>query len=89
MAATYGQMRDQILMETNRLGNTIFVIEVQNALVAAVKELETEQLFINSKFDILPVGTDQFVIPLPSDFISVLNLILLDSQSRNLLYKVV
>lgn len=86
MAATYGQMRDQILMETNRLGNTIFVIEVQNALVSAIKELETEQLFINSKFTILSVDTDQFIIPLPGDFISVLNLVLLDSQSRNLLY---
>ena len=69
MAATYGQMRDQILMETNRLGNPVFVIEVQNALVSAVKELEIEQIFLNQKYTQLSIAQNQFMVPLPEDFL--------------------
>ena len=84
MAATYGQMRDQILRETYRFGNTDFVIAVQDALVSAVKELEIEQMFLNQKFINLPVGTNQFIIPLPDDFITLLSLTLLDQNFQRI-----
>ena len=54
MALTFGQMVDQILMETNRTGNPIFSTEVQNAVVSAIKELETEELFLNQKMVEIP-----------------------------------
>lgn len=72
MALTFGQMVDQILMETNRTGNPIFSTEVQNAVVSAIKELETEELFLNQKFAQLYVAPYGFSVPLPEDFVSVL-----------------
>ena len=85
MALTFGQMVDQILMETNRTGNAIFTTEVQNAVVSAIKELETEELFLNQKFVVLPIDPFQFIIPLPEDFVSVLLMNLVD-QDHNSIY---
>ena len=76
MATTFGGMTDQILMETNRTGNPVFITEVQNAIVSAIKELETEELFLNQKFVISSVLPMTFSVPLPEDFISVLTMTL-------------
>ncbi len=85
MALTFGQMVDQILMETNRTGNPIFSTEVQNAVVSAIKELETEELFLNQKFAELVVDPSSFRVALPEDFVSVLLMNLLDNN-RNTIY---
>ncbi len=85
MALTFGQMVDQILMETNRTGNPIFETEVQNAIVSAIKELETEELFINQTFVVLSVPEQTFRVPLPEDFVSVLTMTLLN-QNGNSVY---
>ncbi len=86
MALTFGQMTDQILMETNRTGNPIFQIEVQNAIVSAIKELETEELFLNQKYVQLSVADNQFIIPLPEDFVSVLLIKLLSGTGGDTVY---
>jgi hypothetical protein len=75
MALTFGQMTSQILSETYR--DASFSTQVQNAIVSAIKELEIEELFINSKFALIPVLPRTNVVPLPADFISVLQLNLL------------
>lgn len=80
MALTFGQMTDQILMETNRTGNPIFVTEVQNAIVSAIKELETEELFLNQAFTELIVPDETFIVPLPENFISVLTMTLVNGN---------
>ncbi len=85
MALTFGQMTDQILMETNRTGNPVFVTEVQNAIVSAIKELETEELFLNQTFVEIAVPDEEFIIPLPEDFISVLTMTLLNGAG-NVIY---
>lgn len=69
-------------METNRTGNPVFVTEVQNAIVSAIKELETEELFLNQKFIQLTVPDATFIIALPEDFISVLTMTLLDGTGN-------
>lgn len=83
MALTFGQMVDQILLETNRSGNPIFLTEVQNAVVSAIKELETEELFLNQKFAILSVPEQTFEVALPEDFISVLTMTLLNNNGNS------
>lgn len=85
MAVTFGDMVNRILMETNRIGNPIFEIEVQNAIVSAIKELETEELYLNQKFVQLSVEPYNYRVQLPPDFISVLMLTLLD-QNRNTIF---
>lgn len=78
MALTFGQMTAQILAETYR--DASFSIAVQNAIVSAIKELETEELFLNQTFTQLTVSDSQFIVPLPENFISVLLMTLLNSQ---------
>lgn len=80
MALTFGQMTNQILAETYR--DNSFSIQVQNAIVSAIKELETEELFLNQKFTQLTVAENQFIIPLPEDFISVLLMTLINGQGE-------
>lgn len=84
MALTFGQMVDQILMETNRDSNAVFLIEVQNAIVSAIKELETEELFINQKFVQLRVDPYADRVALPNDFISVLTMNLVDNNKNTI-----
>lgn len=82
MALTFGQMTAQILAETYR--DDSFGTQVQNAIVSAIKELETEELFLNQKFAALPVSDEQFIIPLPEDFISVLVMTIANSEGRSI-----
>lgn len=72
MALTFGQMTDQILSETYR--DASFTVAVQNAIVSAIKELETNQLFINTAYARLTLASGTDNTPLPNDFISVLEL---------------
>lgn len=74
MATTFGGMTDRILMETNR--DPSFAPYVKNAIVSAIKELETEQLFINQKFTKLTLQPGEDSTLLPNDFISVLTMTL-------------
>ena len=75
MALTFGQMTTQILAETYR--DASFSTQVQNAIVSAIKELEIEQLFINTELVYITVPAYVDHVPLPTDFISVLQLSLL------------
>lgn len=74
MATTFGGMTERILAETYK--DPSFTVQVQNAIVSAIKELETEELFLNQKYVQLtiPAGTDSVL--LPEDFISVLTMTL-------------
>ncbi len=78
MALTFGQMTAQILQETYR--DVSFTGQVENAIVSAIKELETEELFLNQKFVQLTVPELSNSVPLPEDFISVLVMTLLDNN---------
>jgi hypothetical protein len=82
MALTFGQMTAQILAETYR--DDSFSTAVQNAIVSAIKELETEELFLNQKFAPILVPDQTFIIPLPEDFISVLVLTLANTEGRSI-----
>jgi hypothetical protein len=81
MALTFGQMTAQILLETYR--DDSFSTQVQNAIVSAIKELETEELFINQKFAVLTVPEQIFKVPLPEDFISVLTMTLVNNKGNS------
>ena len=74
MALTFGQMTAQILLETYR--DDSFSTQVQNAIVSAIKELETEELFLNQKYAQISVPEQTFFVPLPEDFVSALLLTL-------------
>lgn len=72
MALTYGEMTDLILAETYR--DATFAQSVFNAVVSAVKKLETNQLFVNTAFAQLTLLPNTDNVALPNDFISVLEL---------------
>lgn len=72
MALTYGQMTDLILAETYR--DATFAQSVFNAVVSAVKKLETNQLFVNTEYARLTLLPNTDRVALPEDFISVLEL---------------
>lgn len=72
MALTFGQMTDLILAETYR--DASFTSAVQNAIVSAIKELEPQQLFINTAFAQLTLPANQNFTAVPEDFIAVLEL---------------
>lgn len=74
MATTFGGMTERILAETYR--DPSFTTQVQNAIVSAIKELETEQLFINQKYVQLTLNPGTESTLLPNDFISVLTMTL-------------
>ncbi len=83
MALTFGQMTTQILQETYR--DVSFSQAVENAIVSAIKELETEELFINQTFTQIAVPATNpptFMVPLPENFISVLTMTLQDGQGN-------
>lgn len=65
-------MTDLILAQTYR--DASFTNAVQNAIVSAIKEVETNQLFINTAFAQLTLPANQNFTALPEDFISVLEL---------------
>ena len=66
MALNFGQMTAQILQETYR--DVSFTSQVENAIVSAIKELETEELFLNQTFKEIPVPDEMFIVPLPENF---------------------
>lgn len=80
MALTFGQMTSQILSETFR--DASFSTQVQNAIVTAIKELETSQMFINQKDTFLLVNPFQESILLPNDFINMLQLTLISPPGQ-------
>ncbi len=80
MALTFGQMTAQILQETYR--DVSFTQQVENAIVSAIKELETEELFLNQTFVEIAVPDEQFIIPLPENFISALTMTLLNGNGN-------
>ncbi len=78
MALNFGQMTAQILQETYR--DVSFTSQVENAIVSAIKELETEELFLNQTFKEIPVPDEMFIVPLPENFISVLTMTLMNGN---------
>lgn len=72
MAVTIGQMIARILRETNR--DDSFQISVQDAIITAIKELEKEQYWLFEKSDQLPVIPNTNTVPLPDDFVSLIDL---------------
>ena len=79
MALTYGQMADLILAQTFR--DASFAQAAFNAVVSAVKILETNQLFINTSYAQLTLTTGINYTALPEDFISVLELALVANNN--------
>lgn len=72
MALTYGQMTDLILAQTFR--DQSFAQGVFNCIVSAIKEIETNQFFVNTSFVQLQLQVGINYVELPNDFISVLEL---------------
>lgn len=75
MALTFGQMANRILAETYR--DASFMTAVKNAIVSAIKELEANQLFINTAFAQLTINQGEDSAALPNDFVSMLQVQLL------------
>jgi hypothetical protein len=70
MALTFSQMAQQILSETFR--DESFLPNVNNAIVSAIKELEIQELFINTKQAQITLPQNSQTVDLPADFISML-----------------
>lgn len=76
MALNFGQMTNQILSETFS-DASVYTTNVQNAIVTAIKELETNQMFFNQTDTFLSIVPNIDTVALPVDFINLLQLTLI------------
>lgn len=79
MALTFGEMTEIILNETFR--DSTFTDPVEKCIVSAIKELESEKLFINETLVTLPFPSGIDYADVPPDFMSVLQVQLLSDDN--------